>query len=184
VLLLTGYVVAVAGITLLPITPRPPEYWAGEPWWTMLRWIPFEVDAPSFILNVIMFVPLGILVPALWPGTDAVRRLAARAVCASLAIEVVQLVLGLTTGSRRTVDVNDLIANTAGALVGLAILRLAVPSAAHRAALARPALPPAPASLRAASLPAASSAASFPAASSAEAPPAAPVRPGDPAPAD
>jgi glycopeptide antibiotics resistance protein len=139
VLLLIGYAVAVAGITLLPIVPRPPEYWAGEPWWTMLRWIPFEVDAPSFILNVIMFVPLGILLPVLWPGADAVRRLALRAACASLAIESVQFVLGVTIGSRRTVDVNDLIANTAGALLGLLILRLAVPHAAHRAALVRPA---------------------------------------------
>ena len=137
--LLVAYAVAVAGITLLPIVPRPPAYWAGEPWWTMLRWVPFDVDAPSFVLNVIMFVPLGVLLPLLRPGADAVRRLAVSAFCASLAIESVQLVLGLTLGSRRTVDVNDLIANTAGALLGLLILRLAVPAAAHRAALVRPA---------------------------------------------
>jgi glycopeptide antibiotics resistance protein len=42
------------------------------------------------------------------------------------------LVLGLTVGSRRTVDINDVLANTAGALLGLLILRLALPRAAHR----------------------------------------------------
>jgi glycopeptide antibiotics resistance protein len=140
VLTLIGYAVGVAGITLFPITPRPAGYWAGEPWWTMLRWVPFEVDAPSFTLNVIMFVPFGLLVPALWPRADAVRRLALRAACASLAIESAQFALGMTLGSRRTVDVNDLIANPAGALIGLLVFRLAVPLAAHRAALvARPA---------------------------------------------
>src|SRR5688572_1781786 len=118
----------------------------------MLRWVPFDVDAPSFILNVIMFVPLGVLLPLLWPGTDAVRALAWRAVCVSTGIEAVQLVVGLTTGSRRTVDINDLIANTGGALLGLAILRLAVPSRAHRAALAAdpaPAAAPVPPSVAA-----------------------------------
>jgi glycopeptide antibiotics resistance protein len=139
VLILIGYALGIAGVTLLPITPRSAGYWAGEPWWTMLRWVPFDVDAPSFTLNVIMFVPFGILVPALWPRADAVRRLALRAACASLAIESAQFALGMTLGSRRTVDVNDLIANTAGALLGLLVFRLAVPLAAHRAGLvARP----------------------------------------------
>jgi glycopeptide antibiotics resistance protein len=135
VLLLILYAAGVAAVTLLPIVPRPAEYWAGEPWWTMLRWVPFDVDLPSFTLNVIMFVPFGILVPTRWPTADSVRRIALRAGCASLAIESTQFVLGMTLGSRRTVDVNDLIANTAGALLGLLVLHLAVPLAAHRAGL-------------------------------------------------
>lgn len=134
--LLVGYGLGVAGATVFPITLRPPGYWAGEPWWSELRWIPFDVDAPSFVLNVIMFVPFGVLVPLLWPRLDAVRRLAGYAAAASLTIEMVQVLIGVTLGSRRTADVNDLIANTAGALLGLAIVRLAVPAAGHRAALA------------------------------------------------
>ncbi|MCA2213495.1 VanZ family protein [Jidongwangia harbinensis] len=136
ILLLLCYTAGVAAVTLLPIVPRSPEYWAGEPWWTMFRWVPFDVDMPSFTLNVIMFVPFGILVPSLWPAADTVRRIALRAACASLAIESTQFVLGMTLGSRRTVDVNDLIANTAGALLGLLVLHLALPHAAHRAGLA------------------------------------------------
>jgi glycopeptide antibiotics resistance protein len=128
------YAVSVVAVTIFPIRVHPAAYWTGEPWWTVLRWIPFEVDAPSFILNIIMFVPLGVLLPMLRPTLDAMRRLGLVAVSASLAIEVTQFVLGITVGSRRTVDVNDLIANTAGALLGLLILRLAVPSPRHRAA--------------------------------------------------
>jgi glycopeptide antibiotics resistance protein len=128
------YAASVIAVTIFPIRVRPAAYWTGEPWWTVLRWIPFEVDAPSFVLNIIMFLPLGLLLPLLTPALDTMRRLALVAVSASLAIEVTQFVLGIAVGSRRTVDVNDLIANTAGALLGLLILRLAVPSPLHRAA--------------------------------------------------
>ena len=127
-----GYALSVVAITIFPIRPRPAGYWTGEPWWTVFHWIPFDVDGPSFTLNVIMFVPFGVLVPLLWRRADHYRRIATWASGASLAIELTQLVVGLTIGSRRTVDVNDLITNVAGALLGLLILRLAVPSARHR----------------------------------------------------
>jgi glycopeptide antibiotics resistance protein len=126
------YAATVVAVTIFPVTPRPAGYWAAEPWWTVFHWVPFEVDAPSFVGNVIMFVPLGVLAPLLWPVVDSLRRMTGYAACASAAIEVTQFLLGVTLGSRRTVDVNDLIANTAGALVGLLILRLALPSDVHR----------------------------------------------------
>ncbi|UQU66027.1 VanZ family protein [Couchioplanes caeruleus] len=135
------YAAGVIAITIFPIRPHPASYWADEPLAEMFHWIPGDVDAPSFTLNVIMFIPFGILVPLLRPAADHYRRLAAYAATASATIELAQLVLGLTLGSRRTVDVNDLIANTAGAVLGLLILRLAVPSAAHRAAACPPPRP-------------------------------------------
>jgi glycopeptide antibiotics resistance protein len=125
--ILVVYAAAVLAITIFPITLHSDEYWAGEPWWTVIHWIPFYVDAPSMVLNVIMTVPIGVLMPLLWPRTGSVRRVAAWSCGASLTIELTQFVLGLTLNSRRTVDVNDLIANTAGAVLGLIILRLAVP---------------------------------------------------------
>ena len=126
------YALSVVAITLFPIQRHPPGYWTGEPWWTVIHWIPGEVDAQSFVLNVIMFIPAGVLAPLLWRAADSVRRLALVAAVASAGIELTQFVLGVTLGSRRTVDINDLIANTAGALLGLLILRLALPQAAHR----------------------------------------------------
>ncbi|BCJ54433.1 hypothetical protein Asp14428_59080 [Actinoplanes sp. NBRC 14428] len=127
------YAAAVVAITIFPIRVHPASYWAGEPFMTMVHWRPGDVDAPSFTLNVIMFIPFGVLLPLLWPASDGLRAIAVRAVTASTAIETVQLVLGLTVGSRRTIDINDLIANTAGAVIGLLVLRLAVPSPVHRA---------------------------------------------------
>jgi len=130
------YALGVAAITVFPIHRRSPGYWAGEPWWTVIHWVPFVVDAPSFVLNIVMFVPFGVLVPLLWRRFDSWPRLTGCAVAASATIELTQFVLGVTLGSRRTVDVNDLIANTAGALLGLLMLRLAVPHAVHRARIA------------------------------------------------
>jgi glycopeptide antibiotics resistance protein len=124
--ILIGYGAAVVALTVFPIDVRPSSFW-DEPWWSDLHWIPFYVDAPSMILNVIMFVPFGVLVPWLWPGTNTVRRVAGLALRSSAAIELTQLVLGLTLQNRRTVDVNDLMANTAGALLGLLVLRLGTP---------------------------------------------------------
>lgn len=137
-LLLCAYAVAVVAVTIFPISPHPESYWNGEPWWTMIHYIPFVVDAPSFVLNVIMFVPFGVLVPLFRPATDAYGRIAGWGVLASTAIELAQLILMLTLGSRRTVDINDLIANTGGAVVGLLVLRLAVPVPSHRRSFTRP----------------------------------------------
>ncbi|MFI5494624.1 VanZ family protein [Actinoplanes sp. NPDC051859] len=139
--LLLLYAAAVVAVTIFPIRPHPASYWAGEPFMTMVHWIPGDVDAPSCTLNVIMFIPFGILLPLLWPATDRLPAIGWRALAASAAIETVQLILGLTIGSRRTIDINDLIANTAGALLGLLLLRLAVPAAAHRAAICPPNTP-------------------------------------------
>jgi glycopeptide antibiotics resistance protein len=127
------YAVSVVAVTVFPIRLRSADYWADEPWRTTIHLIPGDVDGPSFVLNVIMFIPFGVLLPLIRPSLDAVRRLAACAAAASLTIELTQFALGMTLGSRRTVDVNDLIANTGGALLGLLILRLAVPSPRHRA---------------------------------------------------
>lgn len=73
--------------------------------------------------NVAMFVPLGLLLPLRWPGLTAPRALAA-GVCIDLVIEVVQPVFG------RSFDMEDLVCNTLGVLIGLAgylLLRLAAP---------------------------------------------------------
>ena len=90
------YAASVVAVTIFPIRVRSAGYWAGEPWWTVFRYIPGVVDWPSFVLNVIMFVPLGVLLPLLRPGLDAARRLALVAVTASFAIETTQFVLGIT----------------------------------------------------------------------------------------
>jgi glycopeptide antibiotics resistance protein len=89
----------------------------------MIQPVPFRVDATSFWLNVVMTVPLGVLLPLLLPRLGTLRRIAACGLGVSAGIEAAQLLLNLLLGSRRTIDVNDLIANTAGAVIGWWLLR-------------------------------------------------------------
>lgn len=73
--------------------------------------------------NVAMFVPLGFLLPLRWPELTVPKALGV-GICIDLVIEVVQPMFG------RSFDLEDLLCNTLGILVGLAIyalLRLAVP---------------------------------------------------------
>jgi glycopeptide antibiotics resistance protein len=118
------YAAGVLAVTVVPV--RAFDYWGHVPWQAMIRWVPFVVDPLSMTLNVVMFLPFGVLIPLLWPalGTTA-ARIGGLALAASLSIELTQLLMDITIGSRRTVDVNDLIANTGGALIGWWVWKLA-----------------------------------------------------------
>lgn len=75
--------------------------------------------------NVLLYVPLGLLLPWVWKTSDW-RRVTAAGLAASLVTELVQPVVG------RSFDVDDLIANTLGALIGyllFAVARLLFPKA-------------------------------------------------------
>ena len=85
-----------------------------------LNWIPFAgmiEDLKNCVLNVALFVPLGIFLPLLW------HRFRKGSVCVlfgfglSLAIELLQML------TFRATDVNDLITNTAGTLLGFLTAR-------------------------------------------------------------
>lgn len=112
------YIVCVLGVTLLPVLSNLPEL-AGN------RYVPMELEpfrdlrngygnaARQLALNVVMTVPLGFL----WPlvrGKKGVWRAVLAAFLLSLCIELLQPLL--TTN--RTSDITDVIANTAGGLVG------------------------------------------------------------------
>ena len=66
----------------------------------------------SMILNVVMFMPLGFLLPLLWKEYQSLVRTAITAFCFSCGIEFCQLF------NRRVSDVDDLLMNTLGAILG------------------------------------------------------------------
>jgi glycopeptide antibiotics resistance protein len=115
------YAVAVAVVTVVPAGAHRRR----GTWSSVVQAVPFHVPPVSFALNVVMFVPVGLLVPLLWPRAGRVATIAAVSLAASAAIELTQFALWVTLGNYRTVDVNDLIANTAGGVLGLLALRWA-----------------------------------------------------------
>ena len=66
----------------------------------------------SMILNVVMLMPLGFLLPLLWKEYQSLVRTAIIGFCFSCGIEFCQLF------NRRVSDVDDLLMNTLGAILG------------------------------------------------------------------
>ena len=79
------------------------------------NFIPFAGMLSSLsdtLLNVVLFVPFGLFLFLFWKDMQYILTVVSFAFCTSLAIEFLQIF------TFRASDVNDLITNTAGALVG------------------------------------------------------------------
>ena len=70
------------------------------------------------VLNIIMFVPAGLLLPLVWEKYGKLKETAGYGFLLSLLIECSQLFCW------RVTDINDLIMNTFGAVVGWMVWRL------------------------------------------------------------
>jgi hypothetical protein len=114
------YVAAMAAVTVAPTGVHRRH---RDSWWSVVQLVPLHVPPVSFVLNIVMFVPFGLLVPLLWSRAGGIRRVAGLSLAASTVIELIQFALWLTVGNHRTVDVNDLIANTVGGVLGLIAMR-------------------------------------------------------------
>lgn len=90
-------------------------------WYTgKLNLLPFAngISMRPSLLNILLFVPLGFLLPLLWPNTGKLWRVFLFGFCLSLLIELSQYY------SYRTTDVEDLIMNTVGTVVGYLMYKL------------------------------------------------------------
>jgi glycopeptide antibiotics resistance protein len=128
------YVAGVLDQTLFPYAIITED---RQPWHIWLNLTPFVdviKDPIGIVLNVALFVPLGVLLP-LVARVDSVRRVVLYGFAISLGIELVQFIGDITVSGGRVADVDDLIGNVLGTLIGYGIFRLvtAIP-AAHRLA--------------------------------------------------
>ncbi|MFE7186927.1 VanZ family protein [Streptomyces erythrochromogenes] len=128
------YAAAVVSITIFPLWIYGGAYRNQAPWTGQIQPIPLLMADISMLPNVVMFVPLGCLLPLF---SHRVTRGGTVVVCAlaSLGIELAQLLQYIALGHGRAVDLNDLIANTLGGLLGYAVLRTAQGTASTRAVL-------------------------------------------------
>ncbi len=74
--------------------------------------------------NVVLFLPLGILLPLLFRRFRSLLRVVLLAAFLSLSIETIQF-FSAFIGNFRAVDIDDVLLNTFGAFVGFVIFRLA-----------------------------------------------------------
>ena len=85
---------------------------------TLTPFLPMIEDFKNTILNIILFIPLGIMLPFLWKKYDTLRETLFFGFLMSLAIELLQIL------TYRATDINDLIANTIGAVLGYFVFRI------------------------------------------------------------
>ena len=120
------YLVVVAVFTILPLR-FDDEYLSSPPFDPAIVLEPFFLGRPEAVMspsqylgNVLLGIPFGFLVPFVW--RVPLSSVLAAGLCFSLSIEAVQWLvtrLGVAFPSR-AVDINDVILNTLGVLIGVA----------------------------------------------------------------
>ena len=88
---------------------------------TQYSLVPFsarEFDVVSYLLNVVLFVPLGFLLPLIWENKNSPWKILLAGLSFSLLIELSQLL------NVRNTDIDDLLLNTLGAVIGFGLFRL------------------------------------------------------------
>ena len=77
-------------------------------------------DITNSYLNVLLFIPLGIFVPCLWPEYRSMMKTVGLGLMTSLGIEILQIF------TFRATDINDAITNVAGTMIGYLIGKLII----------------------------------------------------------
>lgn len=119
--LLTLYLLVLFALTMAPTRRLPIQ---------MINLIPFKtimtgIQRGGLLLNVnvigniVAFVPLGVLVPALGRRLTALAAVLSASAFVSISIEVLQWLF-----ARRVADIDDVILNVVGALVGYGCVML------------------------------------------------------------
>ncbi|HEV8506170.1 MAG TPA: VanZ family protein [Chitinophagaceae bacterium] len=79
----------------------------------------FQIGSYQVIGNLVMLLPLGIYVPLLFPKLSGFFRVFVICLLVSVSIELMQLITSV-----RSTDIDDVILNTSGAVVGYLMYRL------------------------------------------------------------
>lgn len=112
------YLIAVFSVVGIPTVTS----WHVDPAFNLIPIIDI-VNSPldyirNTVLNIILFVPFGFLLPTIWKEYRSLRTVALAGLLLSVLIEVLQIF------TFRLTDVDDLITNTAGAVLGFYIAKL------------------------------------------------------------
>lgn len=82
------------------------------PYWNIELLTDIFVSLKQYIFNIILFVPLGFLLPLLWESLRSQSKILLTGFLCSFAIEFLQMFCS------RVTDVDDLLTNTVGAVLG------------------------------------------------------------------
>ena len=128
-----GYVLLLSILTLAPPPISPSNGGSGVNFVPVVRslrcFVPDPGQPPTahfcmriFAGNLLMFLPMGFLLPLISAKFSSMRSVLVVALATSASIEVLQAV-GSLVGSGRWTDIDDVILNVAGAALGYAAYR-------------------------------------------------------------
>ena len=113
------YSLAVIHLVFFPIDVNIGQYANQTPWYKTINFIPIlTIDIKTFVLNIVMMIPLGIYLPLLKSKFNRAASVVWFTLWISLSLEAFQMIVRIVLGSGRSTDINDLIANTIGGAVG------------------------------------------------------------------
>lgn len=119
------YLLCVIHFVFFPIDVNIGQYANQTPWFQTINFIPIlTIDITTFLLNIIMLIPFGMYIPFLNKHVDSVKQVAKLGLMMSLSLEIFQLLIRVTLGSGRSTDINDLLANTVGTVIGFFIIKV------------------------------------------------------------
>lgn len=137
------YAAWVVSMTLLPIRLGPPGSGVGlDPYWrNSVNLVPFEtirlylesdlgrIAWANLLGNLLLLVPLGALGPVAWRKLDRLGRILGAGLAISVGIEVLQFGKRFIDqlGQTRSVDIDDVLLNVAGVLIGFLVYRIVRP---------------------------------------------------------
>ena len=84
---------------------------------TLIPFLPMLSDLKNTMLNILLFVPLGVMLPFLWKKYKSLTTTLLFGFFLSLSIELLQIF------TYRATDINDIITNTIGTLLGYLVFR-------------------------------------------------------------
>lgn len=76
--------------------------------------------------NILLLMPLGFLAPILWDKFKSFKRITLLGFCVSISIEILQLLETLLGGWGRITDIDDVICNVLGVMIGYLIYKLLI----------------------------------------------------------
>lgn len=117
------YLLCDIHLVFFPIEVNIGPYANQTPWYKTINFIPIlTLDVTTFLLNIVMLIPFGMYIPFLSKSATSVKKVAKLGFMLSLSLEMMQLLIRVTLGNGRSTDINDLLANTAGAVIGFLIV--------------------------------------------------------------
>lgn len=118
------YLLGVIHFVIFPIDVNIGIYANQTPWYNTINFIPIlTIDLTTFLLNIIMLIPFGMYIPFLKKNVVSLKKVAKLGFMMSLSLELLQLLIRVTLGSGRSTDINDLLANTLGAVIGFFLVK-------------------------------------------------------------